>query len=79
MHPHIGDLSAFSDNELEERYFQLQRRYWQSTNPDLQMQISLLLDEYKLELEARRAKQKLQQSQNQQDGEKGLDNLINVS
>jgi predicted FMN-binding regulatory protein PaiB len=79
MHPHVGDLSEFSDNELEEKYFQLQKRYWQTTNPGLQTQITLLIEEYKIELEARRAKQKLQQQQDSQDPNKGLDNLINVS
>lgn len=79
MHPHVGDLSEYSDNELEEKYFQLQKRYWQTTNPGLQTQITLLIENYKLELEARRAKQKLQQQQDSQDPNKGLDNLINVS
>jgi hypothetical protein len=82
MHPHVGSISHFSENELEEKYFQLQKRYWQSSgNPGLQMQITLLLDEYRLELEARRAKQKLPQpdKNNDENGNKGLDNLINIS
>ena len=82
MHPHVGSITHFSENELEEKYFQLQKRYWQSSgNPGLQTQITLLLDEYRLELEARRAKQKLPQpdKNNDENGNKGLDNLINIS
>jgi len=82
MHPHVGSITHFSENELEEKYFQLQKRYWQSAgNPGLQTQITLLLDEYRLELEARRAKQKLPQpdENNDENGNKGLDNLINIS
>ena len=79
MHPGTGDLSTYSDNELEERYFQLQKRYWQTSNAGVQMQITMLIEEYKLELQARRAKQKLNQQQDQENGNKGLDNLINVS
>ena len=82
MHPHVGSITHFSENELEEKYFQLQKRYWQSSgNPGLQTQITLLLDEYRLELEARRAKQKLPHpdENNDENGNKGLDNLINIS
>jgi len=79
MHPGTGDLSTYSDNELEERYFQLQKRYWQTANAGVQMQITMLIEEYKLELQSRRAKQKLNQQQDQENGNKGLDNLINVS
>lgn len=80
MHPHLSDLSNLSDNELESRVIDLQRKYWQTPNEGVKQQIVLLLDDYKLELESRRAKQKLADEQKMQDGgESGLDNLINVS
>lgn len=80
MHPHLSDLSNLSDNELESKVIDLQRKYWQTPNEGVKQQIVLLLDDYKLELESRRAKQKLADEQKMQDGgESGLDNLINVS
>mgnify|MGYP000876758620 CR=1 FL=1 len=77
MHPLFESTEDLTDAELEEKVLLLNRRYFQTANPQLQQQIAALLDDYKLELEARRARQKLEQQQ--QDGEEGLDNLINVS
>jgi hypothetical protein len=46
-------------------------------NPQVQEQISAILDMYREESRARRAKQYLQQTQ--QNGKSGLDSLINIS
>jgi hypothetical protein len=78
MHPLFENTQSLSDSELEEKVMQLNRKYFQTQNPQVQHQISLLLDDYKLELEARRTRQKLEQQQ-QENGESGLDNLIKVS
>jgi hypothetical protein len=78
MHPLFENTSSFSDAELEEKVMQLNRKYFQTQNLQVRDQISMLLDDYKLELEARRTRQKLEQ-QEQQNGESGLDNLIKVS
>jgi hypothetical protein len=78
MHPFINNLSELSDNEVEEKIFLLQRRFFQTSNPDLQGQIQLALDTYKQEINTRRALA-AQRQKDQQDGNKGLDNLINVS
>jgi len=78
MHPLFENTQSLSDSELEEKVMQLNRKYFQTQNPQVQHQISLLLDDYKLELEARRQRQKLAQEQ-QENGESGLDNLIKVS
>jgi len=67
-----------SDNELEEKIFLLNRRFFQTSNPELKNQIVLALDTYKDEMNTRRALA-AQKQKDQQDGEKGLDNLINVS
>ena len=79
MHPLFENTSSFSDAELEEKVMQLNRKYFQTQNLQVRDQISMLLDDYKLELEARRQRQKLEQQQQQENGESGLDNLIKVS
>ena len=78
MHPFINNLSELSDNEVEEKVFLLQRRFFQTANSELKSQIQLALDTYKEELHSRRAIA-AQRQKDQQDGENGLDNLINVS
>jgi hypothetical protein len=78
MHPLVYGIDALSDNELEEKVLDLNRKYWRTQNPDVQHQISMAIDSYKYELESRRARQRLEQ-QNQENGEGGLDNLIKVS
>jgi len=77
MHPLIHDLSNLSDNEIDEKILDLNRKYWRTQNLDLQHQISITIETYKHEQEARRARQRLEQEK--QNGEEGLDNLINVS
>ena len=49
-----------------------------SANPQVQVQISNVLDIYKLELHDRRVKEFSRQN-NSEDGENSLDNLINIS
>lgn len=78
MHPFINNLSEMSDNELEEKIFLLNRRFFQTSNPELKSQITLALDTYKEEVNVRRAIA-AQKQKDQQDVEKGLDNLINIS
>lgn len=78
MHPLFENTQSLSDQEIETKIMTLNRRYFQTQNPQMQQQIVALLDDYKLELESRRTRQRLEQQQ-QQNGESGLDNLINVS
>jgi hypothetical protein len=75
MHPLAEDFSQLKDAEIESRVSELSKKYWQSSNPALQNQISLFLDLYNEELRSRRAKLWQQQYQNR---DKGLDKLINV-
>mgnify|MGYP001078189280 CR=1 FL=1 len=77
-HPLAGDLSNLTTNELEEKIIDLQRKYFMSANVDVQMQISILLDTYKQEVQHRRIIESQRQKE-QQEGDSGLDNLINVS
>jgi hypothetical protein len=79
MHPLFEGTSSLTDQEIEDKIILLNRRYFQTQNPQVQTQITSLLDDYKLELESRRARQKLDAQQQQENGETGLDNLIKVS
>lgn len=76
MHPLLGPLDKLSDNELEQKLTDVNRRYWQTSNPEVREQIIMVIESYKLELESRRIKQK---TDSQQNGNSGLDNLINIS
>lgn len=76
MHPLVDDLSNLKDNELEQKLQDLGRKYWQSRNPDVQYQISTLIEVYRAELQTRRLKSYEAQFQNR---DKNLDKLINVN
>ena len=76
MHPLVGDLSHFKDSELEDKTNELTRKYFSTSNPEVQYQISMVLDSYKNELNNRRQREyeKMMNSRN-----KDLDKLIKVS
>ena len=76
FNPLVDSFSKLSDLEVENKISELGRKYFMSRNPQVQMQIASLLDMYKEEMRARRAKAQLIQQQN---GNSGLDNLINIS
>jgi|TARA_B110000858_G_scaffold164872_1_gene191187 hypothetical protein len=78
INPLIDSLEHFTLRELEEKVTDLQRKYFMSANPQVQVQISNVLDIYKLELHDRRVKEFSRQN-NSEDGENSLDNLINIS
>ena len=78
MHPLVNDMSHLSDAEVEQKILDLNRKYWSTSNFSVRDQISLVIETYKLEQEARRAKQKIEQ-QLQDSGNNDLDNLIKVS
>ena len=78
LNPLVDSLADLSIHELEEKIVVLQRRYFMTGNLGVQSQIANFLEIYKEELNTRRAIE--QQRQREQDnGESGLDNLINVS
>jgi len=77
MHPFMDNLNEFSDAQLEEKITKLNRIYFVTENNDVRQQIILSLDTLKLELEARRARQRQQLLQDGNDN--GLDDLINIS
>jgi len=73
MHPGVGDLSHFSDSEIEDKIIQLSR-YYHTANDNVRSQLLLLIDTYKLEQENRKLQNKKSDSE-----DNDLDNLINVS
>jgi uncharacterized lipoprotein YddW (UPF0748 family) len=77
IHPYSGDPSALTVPQIEEKLSELTRKYYQTHNPQLQEQISTFIEIYRQELVMKIAQE--QQRQQEQDGENGLDNLINIS
>ena len=78
INPLVDSLADLSVNELEEKIVVLQRRYFMTANPGVQHQISNFLEIYKQEVQTRRAVE-YERQKNQENGESGLDDLINVS
>jgi hypothetical protein len=79
IHPLINDLSGFTDPQLEEKAQDLQRKYFKTNNPELQIQIANILDIYKEELQTRRAIAAQKQREQMDSNGKDLDSLINIS
>lgn len=78
INPLIDSLDHFTLQELEAKVTDLQRKYFMSRNPQVQIQIQNVLDIYKLELQDRRVKE-LNRQQSQENDDNSLDNLINIS
>jgi len=78
INPLVDSLADLTINELEEKIVVLQRRYFMTANPGVQHQISNFLEIYKQEVQTRRAVE-YERQKNQENGESGLDDLINVS
>lgn len=79
MHPLVNDLDNLTDPQIEEKIFDLQRKYFQTHNPALQEQVAAVLDVYRDELSTRRAIAAKKQQEQLGDNGKDLDNLINIS
>ena len=77
FNPLMDSFDNLTDSEMENKISELSRKYFISRNPQVQQQIAVILDMFKQELQSRRAKQRL--SDQQQNGENGLDSLINIS
>lgn len=77
FNPLLDSFDDLTDSEMENKISELSRKYFISRNPQVQQQIAVILDMFKQELQSRRAKQRL--SDQQQNGENGLDSLINIS
>jgi hypothetical protein len=78
LNPLVDSLADLSINELENKIVVLQRRYFMTANLGVQSQIANFLEIYKQELQSRRAIE-YERQKNQDNGENGLDSLINIS
>jgi hypothetical protein len=77
MHPLSGDLANIKDSELDNKISDLTKKYFMTRNPGVQTQISALLDSYKEEQRKRQQLALKKMMDNNRD--KGLDKLINIS
>jgi len=78
LNPLVDSLTDFTLTELENKVVELQRKYFMTHNPQVQAQIANILYIYKEEVQTRRAIE-YERQKNQDNGENGLDSLINVS
>ncbi len=78
FNPLVDNFNQLNDSEVEDNLNELARNYWMTRNPEVQQQITVLMDMYKIELTTRRAIQQ-QKQKDQDNGENSLDNLINIS
>jgi len=76
FNPFVHDLAELKESELDQKIIELSRKFWQTQNSDLRMQIQTMLDMYKQELHSRRA---INDMKNKDNGDNSLDNLINIS
>ena len=76
MHPLVEDLSKLKEVELESKIQDLSKKYFQAQQLSVKHQITMFIDMYRAELDARRAKQWQEQHQRR---DTDLDSLINVS
>tara|TARA_B100002019_G_scaffold275194_1_gene272849 strand:- start:1911 stop:2144 length:234 start_codon:yes stop_codon:yes gene_type:complete len=76
FNPFVNDLNELSAQELENKAIELSKKYWQTQNPDVRVQIQNVLNMYREELKVRRAQEKVK---NQDNDDNSLDNLINIS
>ena len=76
MHPFVSDLSGLTDSEVENKIFEISKRYFMTQNTHVREQILTVLSMYKQEIDQRRDAvwQKTIENKN-----KGLDKLIQIN
>ena len=79
FNPLVDSMDQLTDVEVENKVTELSRKYFQTRNPQLQQQLSTVIDMYKEEAKVRRAKALVKQQNTSQDDNNSLDNLINIS
>ena len=79
LNPFVDDLSDISTNDLSDKINDLSKKYFMTTNPEVQNQIRVVLEMYRAEAVTRQAEETLNQSSDKENGENSLDNLINIS
>jgi hypothetical protein len=76
MHPLVLNLESLKNAEIESKINDLTKKYFMTSNYDVQSQIAAVLDVYKEELSTR---QRAEWQKTMESRDKGLDKLINVS
>lgn len=56
MHPLIESLDELTDATIEKKITELNQKYWSTSNPELRMQIQMVLEVYTNTLQERRTK-----------------------
>jgi hypothetical protein len=80
FNPLVDSFENLTDDEVDKAIRDLSQRYFQTRNPQLQMQISTILEMYKEEMRSRNARKSSSLNpNNEQENDLDLDNLINVS
>ena len=78
FNPLVDSFSKLTDTQIEEKIIELGKKYWQAgSNPALQSQLGTVLEMYKQEIAARRARAYQKQKDDQDNND--LDDLINIS
>ena len=78
-HPFQEDTSEMTVAQIYDKVADLTKKYFSTNNPQLKEQISTFIEYYKQEALIKEAKEKLEQEENQQNGDLDLDKLINIS
>lgn len=76
MHPLQSDITSLTDQELENKIYELTRKYFQAVRfvPGAAQQVSMMLEGYKWE-QQRRA---IERSKTKNDDDPSFDDLINI-
>jgi hypothetical protein len=75
FHPFQPELEDLTIPQVEEKILDLTKKYHSTFNPQVKDQIATFLEIYRTELQVKLAKQKIDQDNDNKD----LDNLINIS
>ena len=78
LHPFSEDTSDLSVSQIHEKISELTKKYFQAQNPEVKNQISTFIEYYKQEARIKEEKIKLEEQENQENGNIDLDKLINV-
>ena len=79
LNPFVDDLSDLSTNELSDKINDLSKKYFMTNNLQVQDQIRAVLEMYRIEAASRQASESINQTVDKENGDKSLDNLINIS
>ena len=78
LHPFTEDTKDMTVTEIYDKISDLTKKYFQTHNPQVKQQIQTFLDFYKQEASIKEEKIKLEEKENQENGNLDLDKLINV-